>query len=346
MKRFPRDFQKAMSRGPSYAESPRALLLASDGLFIVSSVFPIAASVLEVERLPNWVGLVDVVLAAALIVLGFVVVSRKPGEFGPAVVATAFRTYRGLANVFLILLALFFVVGDNIRWSILLTGLAWRAWLWPWCYRPGCGSGRPRLRRRVMGVEEFARGDHAAADPGDGASTTIGGVMTATTVPSSTFDRDLLSRLLRAGLLTAIVDGLFSSFLSVVPYRSTVTRLFQGVASVLLGSAAFDGGTSTALLGVLMHFGVAFGWSAVFLLLVVRLPFVRRLLASPYGVVKVAALYGPFIWMVMSLVVIPLIVHRPPTIGFRWWVQLIGHFPFVGLPIVAAATRGVPRVEG
>jgi hypothetical protein len=38
-------------------------------------------------------------------------------------------------------------------------------------------------------------------------------------------------------------------------------------------------------------------------------------------VVKVASVYGPFIWMVMSLAVIPLLLHRPPTINVRWWVQ-------------------------
>lgn len=151
--------------------------------------------------------------------------------------------------------------------------------------------------------------------------------------------RDTLSRLVRAGLLTGIIDGLFSSILSVAFYDSTVTRLFQGVASTLLGPEALEGGISTALVGVLMHFGVAFGWSAVFLFLVLRLPWIRRVLDSRYGVLKVAALYGPFIWLVMSLVVIPLLLHRPPTITIRWWVQLIGHFPFVGLPIVASTGR-------
>jgi hypothetical protein len=151
--------------------------------------------------------------------------------------------------------------------------------------------------------------------------------------------RDNLSRLLRAGLLTGITDGLFASVLSVAFYGSTVTRLFQGVASTLLGKEAIDGGTTPALIGVLMHFGVAFGWSAVFLLLS-RSPWIRRVLSSRYGVVKVAAWYGPLIWLVMSLAVIPLLLRRPPTINFRWWVQLIGHFPFVGLPIVASIGRG------
>jgi hypothetical protein len=145
--------------------------------------------------------------------------------------------------------------------------------------------------------------------------------------------RDTLSRLVRAGLLTGLIDGLFSSVLSVAFYDSTVTRLFQGVASTLLGREALEGGVLTALIGVLMHFGVAFGWSAVFLLLVRRSAWIRRVLASPIGVVKVALWYGPLVWLVMSLVVIPLLLQRPPTINSRWWIQLIGHFPFVGLPI-------------
>jgi hypothetical protein len=149
-----------------------------------------------------------------------------------------------------------------------------------------------------------------------------------------------LSRLVLAGLVTSVVDGLFSSVLSAVFYHSTVRRLFQGVAATLLGNKAFDGGTPTAVIGVLTHVGVAFGWSAVFLFLVMRSTWIQGLLTSRGGVVKVASLYGPFIWLVMSLAVIPLLVHRPPAIGIRWWIQLIGHIPFVGIPIVACTSYG------
>jgi hypothetical protein len=145
----------------------------------------------------------------------------------------------------------------------------------------------------------------------------------------------LIARLLRAGLLTAVTDGLFSSALAAFVYGSTVTRLWQGGASVPLGAAAFDGGSRTAAIGVLMHVGVAFGWSAVFLLLVVSSSGLRGVLAEPYGVIAVAGVYGPLIWLVMSLAVIPLFTHRPPAINIRWWVQLVGHVPFVALPIVA-----------
>ena len=145
----------------------------------------------------------------------------------------------------------------------------------------------------------------------------------------------MIARLLRAGVLTGLTDGLFSSVLAAFFYGSTVSRLWQGVASVLLGAAAFEGGTRTEMIGVLMHFGVAFGWSAVFMLLVLSSSWLRGVLAEPFGVVTVAAIYGPLIWLVMSLAVLPLLTHRAPTINVRWWVQLVGHFPFVGLPIVA-----------
>jgi hypothetical protein len=160
----------------------------------------------------------------------------------------------------------------------------------------------------------------------------------------SVTSRAVLSALVRAGLLTGVIDGLFSSVLAVVFYQSTVTRLFQGVASTLLGPDALSGGTRTAVIGVLMHVGVAVGWSAVFLFLVLRSAGIRRQLTAPAGVVRIAALYGPFVWLVMSLIVIPLLVRRPPTINVRWWVQLIGHFPFVGLPIVASVASVRERI--
>lgn len=83
-----------------------------------------------------------------------------------------------------------------------------------------------------------------------------------------------------------------------------------------------------------------FSWSAVFLLLVLSSPWIRGVVATPAGVIAVAAVYGPVIWMVMSLVLIPLFTHRPPTINFRWWVQFVGHVPFVALPIVASIGLG------
>ena len=57
--------------------------------------------------------------------------------------------------------------------------------------------------------------------------------------------------LLGDALLTGVIDALFSSVVNVVAYRSTVSRLFQGVASVRWGPEVLNGGTPAAALGVL-----------------------------------------------------------------------------------------------
>jgi hypothetical protein len=150
------------------------------------------------------------------------------------------------------------------------------------------------------------------------------------------------SRLVRTWLLTAVTDAVFSSVLVTAFYHSTFARLWQGVASTVLGKGALDGGNRTVAIGLVMHFGVALFWSVVFLLLYENSTRIRSVVASRYGVLRVASVYGPLIWLVMSLVVIPLLVHRPPNLNFRWLVQLIGHIPFVAVPIVWSIGRDGP----
>ncbi len=154
-----------------------------------------------------------------------------------------------------------------------------------------------------------------------------------------------VTRLVRAGLATAVVDCLWAWALALA-YGSSFARVWQGVASTLLGRGALDGGTRTVLIGLAMHLGVAFGWSTVFLLLYLRSAGLRRRLATRAGILQVAAVYGPLIWIVMSLVVVPFLVHRPPNITYRWFIQLAGHVPFVGVPIVASVAAGGPGNAG
>ncbi len=137
------------------------------------------------------------------------------------------------------------------------------------------------------------------------------------------------NRLLVTGLVIGICDGLFATVQSIVVNRSW-QLVWQVVASVLFGRSAVGAGSWATLVGILMHFAVAYFWSAVFIF------GVMRLWRPPWSF---AVVYGPFIWLVMSLGVIPLLVHKPPAITPRWWVQLVGHIFFVGLPIVITATR-------
>jgi len=142
-------------------------------------------------------------------------------------------------------------------------------------------------------------------------------------------------------LVTAAWDFACASMLGVFAYGSTLIRFWQGVASVPLGARAFQMGWRGFVAGLLLHAFVAFMWSAAFVVLVSWWSGLRRLVAGLGGAIAVAVVYGPLIWLVMSLLVIPSATGRPPAFGFRWWVQIFVHVPFVTLPLVLTARRAL-----
>jgi hypothetical protein len=144
--------------------------------------------------------------------------------------------------------------------------------------------------------------------------------------------------LVRAWWLTGVVDGLWAVALTFA-YGRSQARLWQGIAATPFGKTMFDRGWETIALGIAMHFSVALFWSAMLFLLVTRWRWLRDVLASTHGAMKVAAVYGPMIWIVMSLAVIPLLSGTPTVITWRWWVQLAGHVVFVGLPMAWALKK-------
>src|SRR5688572_22459781 len=128
--------------------------------------------------------------------------------------------------------------------------------------------------------------------------------------------------LLATWLVTAGWDFVFASALAVFGYDSTVARLWQGVASTVLGARAAQLGGLGVAAGLALHLTVALTWSALFVALLARSDTLRRVVRRPSGAAVVAVAYGPAIWLAMSCLVIPLATGRPPSFGFRWWVQL------------------------
>lgn len=159
-------------------------------------------------------------------------------------------------------------------------------------------------------------------------------------MPTRATARPSLARVLvPVWLVTAAWDFLCASALSALAYHTPVARLWRGVAATALGPSALEGGSAAVAAGLALHLAVAFVWSAVFVIALHGWPALRRAIATPGGALAVAAVYGPLIWLVMSLVVIPLATGRPPRFGVRWWVQILAHIPFVTVPLVFTARR-------
>jgi hypothetical protein len=96
-----------------------------------------------------------------------------------------------------------------------------------------------------------------------------------------------------------VLDGISATVVSWL-FGGTPIRLFQGIASGLLGRSAFQEGVPSALLGVGLHFLVAFGAATVYYTVSRSLP----VLLDHALLCGIA--YGAAVHVFMTFVVIPL----------------------------------------
>jgi hypothetical protein len=115
------------------------------------------------------------------------------------------------------------------------------------------------------------------------------------------------------------------------------TRILQGIASGVLGRAAFAQGTQSVLLGLLLHFFIATTWAAIYIFASRRLPLSRRPIL--WG-----SLYGIVVYLVMNYAAVPLskIGPRPtpPLIPLINGVAAL--ILCIGIPTALIARRYIP----
>ena len=117
--------------------------------------------------------------------------------------------------------------------------------------------------------------------------------------------------ILSTGLLVGLLDGLAAILQYTINGGTKPASIFKYIASAVFGKEAFTGGTPMILLGVFFHLLIALLFTALFYLLFPRIPLMQQnpLLAG--------ILYGIFVWLVMSQVVIPLSALTPPKFDIK-----------------------------
>lgn len=144
-----------------------------------------------------------------------------------------------------------------------------------------------------------------------------------------------LRTILMAGLICGTLDGLCALALS----AGRFVRLFQFLASGLLGHKAFEGGMATVALGIAVHFSVALGAAAVFYWASRALPFMVE------QAVLCGVLFGVLVHVFMNFLVIPLsAIGRRPFNARSFVVQLLVHVIVVG-PSIALTVRYYSRLK-
>ena len=118
-----------MGRAHSLAMSLRRLAQTCIALFAVSTAFPVVAGVLNTARPPRWLGIADVVCAALLFGAAAMVATRSRSAVTDHQRLSAFRISQAVVSLIPALLAAYFILGSRVDWTVLVIGVAWRAWL-------------------------------------------------------------------------------------------------------------------------------------------------------------------------------------------------------------------------
>lgn len=133
--------------------------------------------------------------------------------------------------------------------------------------------------------------------------------------------------ILWSGLVCGILD-ITAAFVVYGRFGLPPLRLLKGIAAGLLGPQAFEGGFTTALLGLFFHFFIAYSAAAVYFTASRWIPFLLEHTAIS------GVLYGVAVYFFMNRIVVPLSAAKKYPFSFKMMViGVVIHIFCVGLPI-------------
>ena len=145
---------------------------------------------------------------------------------------------------------------------------------------------------------------------------------------------------LAGGLVAGALDILYACVFWGVRSGVPARRIFQSVAAGVLGRATFDGGLSTAALGLALHFFIAISMAVAYYLVARRWPLLWR---QPW---LCGAVYGLFLYGFMNYVVVPLSRAGGGSKDVLWiTLTVIVHMALIGIPCALFARRAVMAVS-
>lgn len=178
-------------------------------------------------------------------------------------------------------------------------------------------EGTPELRQQEPGITQI--------------TAASGGLMEAVSVSTPRRIRWVVL----GGLLAGALDITYACIFWAVKAGLPAHRIFQSVASGLLGKASFGGGWATALLGLVLHFCIALSMAFTYYLVSLRWTPLRRrpLLFGPA--------YGLLLYGIMYYVVVPLsrAAGSRPGNDLWTWMTIAVHMFLIATPMALGTAR-------
>ena len=139
---------------------------------------------------------------------------------------------------------------------------------------------------------------------------------------------------LAGGLVAGTLDIAYACLFWAIKSDVPAERILQSVAAGLLGPAAFNGGATTAALGLVLHYFIAVSMSVVYYLVA------RRWAVLWQWPILCGAAYGLLLYAIMNYVVVPLSAAGPGSKDPLWvGLTIAVHALLIGVPIALFTRR-------
>ncbi|MBF4508633.1 DUF1440 domain-containing protein [Flavobacterium sp. JLP] len=133
-----------------------------------------------------------------------------------------------------------------------------------------------------------------------------------------------------SGLIAGTLDIVAAiTVYSIILNKTTGIKILQSIASGIFKKEAYTGGSSMALIGLLLHYFIAFTFAWFYFILYPRLSFLKKN-ALLSGIV-----YGIFVWIIMNLIVLPIVFPVLPEkhFDFPLMLSILILIVCIGIPI-------------
>lgn len=131
-----------------------------------------------------------------------------------------------------------------------------------------------------------------------------------------------------AGIAAGITD-IAAAFLvyALIQHKTTPVKILQSVASGIFGKQAFNGGSTMAMTGLLIHFLIAVCFASGYYITFINISYLRK---HPF---LSGLAYGIVVWILMNLVVLPLRFGYAPSLNITALPGILILMVCFGLPV-------------
>jgi hypothetical protein len=140
--------------------------------------------------------------------------------------------------------------------------------------------------------------------------------------------------LLKAIILTGLLAGTLDITSAVVASQVPPIPVGRYIATGIFGREALSGGVGMGVLGLFLHYVIAFSWTILFFLAYPKVSILSK------NKIVVGLCYGIVVWLVMNLIVVPMSsVPRGPLQLRGIIINVSILMVMIGLPISIMAHR-------